>query len=127
MNMEIKMDPELKQKWLKALRSGRYKQVKGTLHNENGYCCLGVLASVSKMGRWEELSYSTTGGKRYKFVPFKKYTDKFDDAVPYVGTFDEGSETAFGLDVDQQTTLVNMNDSNNKSFKQIADYVEREL
>jgi hypothetical protein len=32
--------------WLAALRSGKYKQAKGTLQNENGYCCLGVACEI---------------------------------------------------------------------------------
>lgn len=29
-------------KWVAELRSGKYEQTKETLHDENGYCCLGV-------------------------------------------------------------------------------------
>lgn len=36
--MEVSVN---KQEWVKALRSGEYKQCKGSLTNENGaYCCL---------------------------------------------------------------------------------------
>jgi hypothetical protein len=36
---------DAKAKWLKALRSGRYKQGRGTLYcgNTKSFCCLGVL------------------------------------------------------------------------------------
>jgi hypothetical protein len=37
---------KLKQTWLEALRSGKYKQTQWTLHNSEGYCCLGVAAKV---------------------------------------------------------------------------------
>lgn len=39
----------IKSKWLKALRSGKYKQGADMLHNphDNTYCCLGVLCSVA--------------------------------------------------------------------------------
>ena len=40
------MKQEIKEKWVAALRSGEYKQTKGYLHNEEGYCCLGVLANL---------------------------------------------------------------------------------
>jgi len=33
-------------KWLDALNSGEYKQTKGTLQNNNGFCCLGVACKV---------------------------------------------------------------------------------
>lgn len=40
-----RMDPTDKGLWLKALRSGAFKQTKGMLYNpqDNGFCCLGVL------------------------------------------------------------------------------------
>lgn len=46
------MNPEVKKKWLNALRSGAYEQVTGALckiKNEEviGYCCLGVLAEIA--------------------------------------------------------------------------------
>lgn len=41
------MDAELKRKWVKALRSGRYEQGAGALHDGKRYCCLGVLGKIS--------------------------------------------------------------------------------
>jgi hypothetical protein len=42
-----KMDPTIKQEWLKDLRSGEFKQGRFTLRNENDcLCCLGVLCFV---------------------------------------------------------------------------------
>jgi hypothetical protein len=32
------------QQWITALRSGKYTQGKGCLHNTEGFCCLGVAA-----------------------------------------------------------------------------------
>lgn len=32
--------------WLEALRSGEYEQTKRRLHNQHGYCCLGVACEV---------------------------------------------------------------------------------
>lgn len=45
------MDKRLKAKWIKALRSGRYKQADQELKNADGYCCLGVLCTVAG-ARW---------------------------------------------------------------------------
>lgn len=41
------MTPELKSKWLSALRSGKYKQGKKTLNCGGKMCCLGVLCDVA--------------------------------------------------------------------------------
>lgn len=52
MSSGFKMDPELKQKWIAALKSGEYKQGKARLHDKNAgtYCCLGVLNEVAAYG-----------------------------------------------------------------------------
>jgi hypothetical protein len=36
----------VKNKWIAALRSGKYKQGRGRLNGPDGYCCLGVLCEV---------------------------------------------------------------------------------
>lgn len=42
------MNPEVKAKWVAALRSGRYEQDTNWLHPAGGgYCCLGVLCEVA--------------------------------------------------------------------------------
>ena len=47
------MNAEYKDKWLKALRSGRYTQTKERLQNGRGVdaanCCLGVLCRVARL------------------------------------------------------------------------------
>ena len=44
-----KLDPDFKQKWVKALRSGEYKQGNGNLYksDENCFCCLGVACLIA--------------------------------------------------------------------------------
>ena len=43
------MDKKLKAKWVKALRSGGFKQTTDTLYKEreDAYCCLGVLCRMA--------------------------------------------------------------------------------
>lgn len=48
-----RLKPEIKAKWLAALRSGEYKQTQGTLHyrdrqGNDSYCCLGVLCEITE-------------------------------------------------------------------------------
>lgn len=40
------MNPEIKKKWVEALRSNQYKQGGGALRRDNTYCCLGVLCDL---------------------------------------------------------------------------------
>lgn len=60
-----RMDPEMKAKWLEALRSGKYAQGTNALRTycdpespDKGvtplFCCLGVLCDISNIGRWNE-------------------------------------------------------------------------
>lgn len=43
------MDNAVKQRWLKALRSGDYEQGKNHLCYNDKYCCLGVLADIEDL------------------------------------------------------------------------------
>jgi hypothetical protein len=50
----VSLPPELKAKWLEALRSGKYQQAKGVLRDRTGaMCCLGVLCDVIRPDGWE--------------------------------------------------------------------------
>ena len=50
------MNQEIKQKWIDALLSGKYKQGRGLLRqNDDEYCCLGVLCDLHAQetgGEW---------------------------------------------------------------------------
>lgn len=49
--------------WVKALRSGKYKQTKGRLKARNGaMCCLGVACHISELGAWEPGGIYQAGG-----------------------------------------------------------------
>lgn len=50
------MNPEIKTKWIAALRSGSYKQTTGVLRDSRGYCCLGVLCDVVDPDKWVKAS-----------------------------------------------------------------------
>jgi len=93
------MNKEIKTKWLKALRSKRYKQTTGTLcDRDGGYCCLGVLARIQ-------------GAKKENL--FDRGILKADLA-----------KYAAGLRIQSQNILADLNDDG-KDFIQIADYIEK--
>jgi hypothetical protein len=59
------MDPEVKVKWLEALRSGKYKQCTGLLKDQNpenekdiSFCCLGVLADLAIENGYDKLCWN---------------------------------------------------------------------
>lgn len=104
MSEQFKMNAELKAKWVKALRGGEYRQSKFALKDSQGYCCLGVLAEVAGI---EMASYNS--------------------AVAYeqIRCLIGGEENK--ADYSVTSPYVEMNDAKDKSFAEIADYVEANL
>ncbi len=117
---EGKLPAAFKKKWLAALRSGKYEQIEGSLarrhtisemengaKQEWGYCVLGVAAKVAGYSADEVRRAGGTIPQGFEKVP----------SILRVGH--EKSEIANGL--------IGMNDSEKKSFKAIANYIEKEL
>jgi hypothetical protein len=67
------MKQEIKQKWVKALRSGKYKQGEGRLKQKDTFCCLGVLCDLYRKETgepWEKDEYgSETMLNEESFLP----------------------------------------------------------
>lgn len=102
----FKLPPEMKIKWLEALRSGTFPQDKGRLKSSYGYCCLGVYAHV--LGS----SFIKYGSVDVFETNFKGYPGEYMTKLPH------------GLIPDSvQTRLMDMNDGG-MSFSEIADWIE---
>lgn len=94
-----------RKKWVKALRSGKYKQAEGQLRDGDRFCCLGVLCDVLGM-KWNG---NEVAGKSLSLPKF---------AQRAVGLRrDEGEHG------DEQETLSGYNDFG-KDFAYIADIIE---
>jgi hypothetical protein len=115
-----KMNPEVKARWVEALRSGRYEQIQKWLHTETGYCCLGVLCDLSGLGQWQ----GRTMG-RDNFFAFVEH-DKVYDAQSGDGFPTGGVDQWAGLDFGRYEVIAKMNDDG-KSFSEIADWIETNL
>lgn len=113
------MDAKLKRKWLKALRSGEYRQGRGQLVTGDGknFCCLGVLADV--MGcEWQESEMDCDSS----LVPILP-----KDRRPLAPRGEDWlSAKKTGLSHKKQEQLAGMNDEG-ASFKQIASFIEAAL
>jgi len=117
--MDNEVSKDLRNKWVEALRSGKYTQTKGCLKNEKGFCYLGVACDVAGL----------------TWIPH------FSDGFPLewsVNTLDEegNSESSWlglpsnlrnvlGLSHAQECTLSNMNDHDDSSFAKLADVIEK--
>ena len=126
-----KMNPDVKAKWLEALRSGRYKQGRHVLKTKSGsFCCLGVLCHLAQkegvVGRFRPSSIGEGYG-----IPV---TDGDHNYVEDAGLPPAVAEWA-GLDPESLTVagyhLADLNDgaggASRHSFAQIADEIEKHL
>ena len=118
------MKPEIKEKWVAALRSGEYQQTTEVLHDDNGFCCLGVLTELYRQehgGEWEKISDSST---IYKFVN-KFYLDGCEtEILPWTVVHWSGLNDQVPHLADNY--ISNLNDSG-MSFAKIADLIEEQL
>lgn len=103
---------EFATKWIDALRSGKYKQIKNTLCRDGGYCCLGVLGHINGlsdhiMSEFDDLFYER--------IP--------KDNLPkelFLSQEDTGKR-------DIQAVVAQLNDSAGYSFSEIADWIEQNV
>lgn len=109
------MDKELKQKWIDALRSGKYEQGTGSLEDNGKYCCLGVLAVVGELA--ERRAHSPSGRTHFYW----------GDGVFTSSTFPDSACLKVGLWNGVYGMLMHMNDSDKKSFAEIADWIEENI
>ena len=93
------MDQKLKQDWIEALRSGKYKQGRLALYEPytEAYCCLGVLCKVA--GKDHNPEDDIGGAYDWMLTVLPKGIQLFTD----------------------------MNDREDKTFNEIADYIEANL
>jgi hypothetical protein len=99
------MDKKLKAKWVKALRSGKYRQTRNVLSQNGAYCCLGVLRCLLPA--------------KVRKLPM--------DHENYSEVLNAPQQKCAGLVKAQQKKLAGMNDNKKLTFPQIADYVEANL
>lgn len=126
----VKLDPEFKEAWIKALRSGRYKQTTSLLRGEvdvngevgTGFCCLGVACDIVKHDGWSSTRFRDDQdfGTEEVFDEYSAWVweDKYNvqnnsTAVPFVA-----DNTA--------TRLAELNDGGD-DFEMIADWIEENL
>jgi len=96
-------------KWVKVLRSEKYKQTKKVLKDEKGYCCLGVACDL--YGKEKNINWEIDA-----FLNQRTYLPV--DVRDWLGLNTNGGGYKGGV-------LANANDIG-KSFKEIADIIELE-
>ena len=115
------MNKQIKNRWVKALRSGKYRQAHGMLYSagSKGYCCLGVLCAVQgdDPAEWDckneqEVEEMLVVNKVPKYLAAGLYTLEMKDLA---NRNDDGVILNTGRHYDPH------------SFDEIADFVEHNL
>ena len=111
------MNPQIKQKWVSALRSGDYQQGQYCLRKEDKFCCLGVLCDLyikENHLEWELVNNRNYYGFQYKVA----------DLPPSVVEW-SGIPSHNLMDISERT-FANLNDTGS-TFNEIADVIEEQL
>ena len=112
-----KMNPAVKEMWVTALRSGKYKQGRDMLNACNEMCCLGVLCDIYDPSGW----IGDPDSECYSFL-YSPNIGKSVDIYPPLEVLDWAS-----LSNDVQLHLAELNDNRGLTFNQIADWIEANL
>lgn len=123
------MKKTIAEKWVQALRSGKYKQGREVLHNnEDGkdtYCCLGVLCDLYQQDRRSKKKKMLDVESRWCNVAYDGEDTHLPDAVREWA----GMKTKDGMwnNEDMDATLVYLNDEKRSNFKTIANVIEKNV
>jgi hypothetical protein len=137
------MNPDVKQKWIAALRSGDYKQTREQLRRRNSYCCLGVLTDLYDKNKveskdcWCGNSYSYTNGEakckanlllpppvmEWAGLEASNPNVEYPTRIGWTDTPDQCNKMSLEPDF---ASLAYLNDSEKLNFNQIADIIEEQ-
>lgn len=113
------MIKEIADKWVAALRSGKYPQAKKALRTANGFCCLGVLCDISGLGKWsDEIASNFDGPNQHEFLGRSNF-------LPEEVQKWAGMKTSDGASFVDTQGLTVLNDQLNFDFSKIADIIEK--
>lgn len=108
MEKEYRLPKEFAEKWIAALRSEEYAQINGYLCNGEGYCCLGVACAILGADSNRMESNEMINPDYYSLEQLN-ILDNFPEEL---------------METNLMDVLIMMNDIKNKTFIQIADWIE---
>ena len=134
------MNPQVKEKWLTALRSGKYKQTRKILRGNEGFCCLGVLCDIYSKetdNPWETRVW-TDCNYGYEYVNVDESEASKCDFLYFYGEEEYLPQTVVEwaelknnnpdvVDSDDTTISISRLNDNGVSFQEIADIIEKHL
>lgn len=123
----MKLPKKIKNKWIKALRSGKYKQTEGRLYDPEtkGFCCLGVLQEC--VTGQVELNYGDDPPD-YTFagMPSRMFMEGIGVELEQLEQSHPDTKCCSVMQDKHLSDLVEMNDDGH-SFEAIADYIEKNV
>lgn len=113
----MKLNVEHTKEWIEALRSKKFEQGKNRLKTKTYFgtfhCCLGVACEIAKLGEWTILRQDPD------YLAYQIDSEEINST-----TLPDKMLDYLGLSQIRQDALVQMNDSDSKSFYDIADQLE---
>ena len=123
------MDAQVQAAWINDLRSGAFPQCTGTLHNQDGYCCLGVGAQGA-FGMHENVVMALIivddEGDEYDESLDEFTCEYINDEMrgSQMDAFDEETCAMLGIDQGVHDFLTRLNDTWGWTFDEIADFLD---
>lgn len=113
--MIMMMNKKIQQKWIKALRSNKYKQIKNNMRDKDGFCVIGLLLDIirDKYSLFWNFNDCTN---TYRLC-YKQYLFDHVDFLLILKNIN--------LDIDIVNKIMILNDKKNYNFRQLANYIER--
>ena len=125
-----KLDPVFKEKWLAALRSGKYRKgahaLRAEYEDDDGpsFCCLGVACDLIDPDAWNDFEYGKIGWGDESALSTEL---PFTYGLPLVLTSDIDGKSDYG-DVEIKTgeAIARINDNSN-TFEDVIRFIEKNL
>lgn len=134
--MTTTMNPEVKQKWIDALRSGKYEQGSEKLRSVTGYCCLGVLCDL--YAQEHNVEWEFRGNEETNLQPMDYWY--FDDqseflskiVMNWAGLKNDNPQVRIDVEENDEDSwfytdhIANVNDSG-YTFNDLSNLIEQQL
>lgn len=125
------MNQAIRDRWVRALRHGDYKQGRDTLvDDKDRFCCLGVLSDL--FARAKGMGWTPSSGLCHRYFVDGDETENITSIPACVRVWaglgdDENPNVRIGGESDAEFGLIACNDDIKMSFEGIADAIERSL
>lgn len=126
------MNSQVKEKWIDALRSGKYEQGSEKLRSVQGYCCLGVLCDLYSKEQGTEWEFRGLDENTHQTTDYW-YFDEEGEFLPksvmeWSGLETNCPEVNVNTDTDEgdYDLIANLNDSG-YNFTELSNIIEEQL